>query len=126
MDKGYLYHLLPYTGKNFDYDKVKGIGATIIDKFSEEHKNSNFHFIFDSYYCNLYSLKRLYDYNINFTCTFNKNRKLFPKIIRKCNLNKGETKLFVLKILILIFIFKMKKSKFNLHQIYMVHKGINI
>ena len=55
-DKGYVYHLLPYPGKNFDYDKIKGIGATIIDKFSEEHKNSNFHFTFDSYFFFLKSL----------------------------------------------------------------------
>ena len=48
----------------------------------------------------IYFLSKDYDYNINFTCTFNKKRKSFPEIIRKCNLNKGETKLFVLKILI--------------------------
>ena len=77
-DKGYVYHLLTYTGKNFVSDWIKGVGATIIDKFSEENKNKIFQFIFDSYYSNLYSIKWFYDYNINFTCISNKNRKSFP------------------------------------------------
>ena len=85
--------------------------SLLIDKFSEEHKNSSFHFTSDSYHCNLYSLKRLYNYNINFTCTFNKNGKSFPEIIRKFNLNKGETKLFCIENTDINFYFQYEKKQ---------------
>ena len=46
------------------------------------HENKYFHFTFDNYYSNIYSFYYLYKNNIDFTCTFNQNKKGFPIITK--------------------------------------------
>jgi len=45
----YTYHLIPYTGKEFLYDKYKGVGPTIINKITELNLFEETHLSFDSF-----------------------------------------------------------------------------
>ena len=93
-NNGYIYHTIPYTGKEFEYDKKIGIGTCIIIEMAKGHENKSFHFTFDNYYSNIYSFYYLYKNNIDFTCTFNQNKKGFPNKIKNIVLSKGEEKLY--------------------------------
>ena len=53
-DNGYIYHILPYSGKPFKYNKNIGIVPSIIIEFTKEYKNKSFHFTFDNFYSSPY------------------------------------------------------------------------
>jgi len=49
---GYVYHIIPYIGKNFNYDKKIGLGPSIV-KYLVKHDNFNYKgycFTFDNFY----------------------------------------------------------------------------
>jgi len=96
-DKGYCYHMLLYTGKDFKYDKTCGMGTTIIKQLTKEHENQGFHITFDSYFSNLHTFFYLEQNKIKFTCTFALNNKTFSKEFKQLNLRVGETKYFCIK-----------------------------
>ena len=110
-DKGYIYHILPYEGKGFEYDKKIGLGASILKKFSTIHENNSYHFTFDNYYANIFSISHLYNNEIDFTCAFLSNRKGFPETIKNIKIEKGENKLFKLNYTKIIFYFYKPKEK---------------
>lgn len=95
-DRGYCYHMLLYTGKNFEYDKKYGIGTTVIKELTKEHMNQNYHFTFDNYFSNLYTFFYLEQNKLKFTCTFSLYKKAIPERIKKLNLKKGKSKYYQL------------------------------
>ena len=114
-NKSYIYHLIHYEGKGFQYVKEKGLGASILTRFISTHENGNFHFAFDNYYSNMYSIVHLYSNNIDFTCTFLCNRKGFPNTIKNMKKEKGEKK-YSSSIMLIYFstFINLKTNKFNL------------
>ena len=130
-DKGYVYEFIPYSGKNFNYDKKNGIGASILIEMCKKLTGNNQHITFDNYYANIDSFSFLYNNKFDFTCTFTKTRKSFPEDIRNIKLKKGENKLYKIKNTnILLFIINDKKqinlasNKYNCDmKIYQNNKG---
>ena len=80
--KHYVYELLPYTGKTFEYNKSIGIGAHVLEYFIKPHKNKNTHFTFDNYYGTMKGIELCSKSNINFTCTWSQNKKGFPTFLK--------------------------------------------
>lgn len=92
---GYVYELIPYTGKNFEYDKDKGLGPSVLINFAKVHAFNDTHFTFDNYYASTEVLLFLEEHKIKYTCTLNPLRKCFPNEIRETKLmNQYEKKLF--------------------------------
>lgn len=121
-DQGYVYQFLPYTGKNFEFDKQLGMGASIMKTFTDGHENQNYHFTFDNFYTNMYTIKMMNDRKINFTCTFLRNRKTFPEEIRSTALKKGDTKLYSLNNTdVKLFFYYEKKQVQLASNVYDVH-----
>lgn len=96
-DRGYMYQIIPYSGKGFIYDENIGMGASIVKTLTEGHEHKGYHFTLDSYYSNLYSFKYLYDHGIDFTATFIKDRKAMPEKVRKTLLRPGQSVLYQIK-----------------------------
>ena len=98
-----LFHILLKNGsqhKSFIFDKKIGIGPTIVTKFVEGHENKNYHFCFDNYYSTPYLFLYLNSNGIDFTCTFNKNRKNFPNILKIQIFQKTQKNILLFQILI--------------------------
>ena len=95
-DKGYCYHMMLYTGKNFEFDKKYGIGTSVIKELTKDHVFQNYHFTFDNYFSNLYTFLYLEQNKLNFTCTFSLNRKALPQKIKNVNLKKKKIKYYIL------------------------------
>ena len=90
--KGYVYRLIPYTGKNFEYDQTLGIGTSVLCDFAKPHinKTPKVHMTFDHFYTSMYVINYLQQNNIDFTCTWNNKRKCFPPEIKNIDLKKRE------------------------------------
>ena len=90
--KGYVYRLIPYTGKNFEYDQTLGIGTSVLCDFAKPHinKTPKVHMTFDNFYTSMYVINYLQQNNIDFTCTWNNKRKCFPPEIKNIDLKKRE------------------------------------
>jgi len=91
---GYVYELLPYTGKEFNYNKSKGIGPSVIDILIKNKLElpPNTHLSFDSFYTSMDHIAEMNRQGIKFTATFLPNRKGFEDF-RKCELLKNELKI---------------------------------
>ena len=79
-DKGYVYEFIPYSGKNFNYDKKKGIGESILIEMCKKLIGNYHHITFDNYYANINSFSFLYNNKFDFTCNTLKQENLFLKI----------------------------------------------
>ena len=90
--KGYVYRLIPYTGKNFEYDQTLGIGTSVLCDFAKPHMNKTpkVHMTFDNFYTSMYVINYLQQNNIDFTCTWNNKRKCFPPEIKNIDLKRRE------------------------------------
>lgn len=108
---GYVYDLLPYTGKGFDYNKEYGLGASVLIKMIKGHEKKNFHFCFDNFYANVHSIIALYRNEIDFTCTFSKNRKGFHQELKEVEAIPNETKVFQIKNTDIKFIYFKDNTK---------------
>ena len=93
-DNGYVYQILPYSGKSFKYNKNIGIGPSIIIEFTKEHKNKSFHFTSDNFHSNPYIFLFLEKNSIDFICIFSRNRKGIPKIINNLELDMGQKRFY--------------------------------
>lgn len=80
--KGYIFELVPYTGKTFEYDKKRGLGTSVLLGFAKKHINENIHITFDNFYSSMEVIKYCHENNIKFTCTWNQKRKCFPNLLR--------------------------------------------
>ena len=77
-DKGYIYELVPYSGKRISYEKYLGLGGSIVKNLIKNIKNKNNVLCFDNFYYNLSLFNYLSRSNFGFFCTFQKNRIGFP------------------------------------------------
>lgn len=89
--------MIQYSEKKYQYNKSICIGTSFLIELLKELSNENIHITFDNFYCNIDSITFLNKNNINFTGTFTKTIKSFPKEIREINLSKGVSKLFKIK-----------------------------
>jgi len=87
----YTYNLIPYTGRDFNYNKSKGIGSSIISEFCKLNLPEDSHLSFDSFYTTKQEIELLDKRNIFFTGTFIPNKKGFEEF-RKLSLKKKEIK----------------------------------
>lgn len=85
---GYTYHLIPYTGKTFEYSKKIGIGPSVIEKFLRLNLPVDTHLTFDSFYTRKNYLFKLVKKKIDFTATFSSKVRDF-KDYRNVRLLKG-------------------------------------
>ena len=76
---------------------MKGIEASILIEICKKLIRNNHLIAFDNYYANIDSFSFLFNNKFDFTCTFNKTIKSFPKDIRNIILKKGENKLYKIK-----------------------------
>ena len=53
--------MIPYSGKGFLYNKKKGLGVSVVEMLTREHKNTNIHFTMDNYFINIFTV--LYYFN---------------------------------------------------------------
>lgn len=114
-DRGYCYHMLLYTGKNFEYDKKWGIGPTVIKELTKDQLNQNYHFTFDNYFSNLYTFSHMEQNKLQFTCTFSVYKSAIPDKIKRLNLKKGEMKCYELEdTKVKMFIYHNRKKQIQL------------
>ena len=94
--KGYVYNLVPYTGKDFRFNQNIGIGASVLCDFAKPHIGTDVHITFDNFYTTMYVINFLNRNNIKFTATLNNKRKCFPSEIKTKDL-KGEEEMVLMR-----------------------------
>lgn len=100
---GYVYEMIPYSGRDFIYDKQAGQGPSVLTRLLKAHKRDkstsleNSHVSFDNFYSSMPIIKYCQDNNIDFTCTWNNHRKTLPKMLREMNLKLHEKRCFKIK-----------------------------
>ena len=52
-DKGYIYELVPYSGKRISYEKYLGLGGSVVKNLIQNIKNKNHVLCFENFYSNL-------------------------------------------------------------------------
>ena len=78
----YVYKLIPYTGKEFKYDKMRGIGPSVAGTLIEGVEKGT-HITFDSFFSTMSFLQQLNKDEIYFTCTFLPTRKCYQQFFQK-------------------------------------------
>ena len=101
---GYLYSVIPYTGKEMEYDRTIGCGPSILKTFVLEtldryKKNGqeeiDIHFTYDNYFSTVDMFDYFNQLGLYFTCTINAKRSCFPDNIKTAKCAKGGVRSFV-------------------------------
>ena len=101
---GYLYSVIPYTGKEMEYDRTIGCGPSVLKTFINEtlegyRKNGqdeiDIHFTFDNYFSSVDMFDYFNKLDMYFTCTINAKRNCFPDNVKTAKCAKGAVRSFV-------------------------------
>lgn len=101
---GYLYSVIPYTGKEMEYDRTIGCGPSVLKTFINEtiegyRKNGqdeiDIHFTFDNYFSSVDIFDYFNKLDMYFTCTINAKRNCFPDNVKTAKCAKGAVRSFI-------------------------------
>ena len=101
---GYLYSVIPYTGKEMEYDRTIGCGPSVLKTFINEtiegyRKNGqdeiDIHFTFDNYFSSVDIFDYFNKLDMYFTCTINPKRNCFPDNVKTAKCAKGAVRSFI-------------------------------